>query len=256
MGGKKKFYAKRTVWAPGTTHNITVDERSYSVKRSPDVTVLYLDEYTGKKKKKKHAKFSGKKQYRCKAKKLFGKSACEEYCCFPAYGVDFVHVTCDGAEVGQGFLCKNCQHVLELLGDEEMKIKLVGGSSDDKPYQRVPLPTSGGNGPDTEAMLYKNSCANLARDVSMMNEVFITKANPPPSDQVDGLGKVLFPVERKGGRRGSKHRSAHAGDFQGVYKALYDCSAVKEVWDATIKADGVGFYYVIPVLYRDGNGKD
>ena len=120
----------------------------------------------------------------------------------------------------------------------------------------VSLPTSGGKGPTTEALIYKYSCANLLRDVSMNNEVFITKANPPPPDEVDKLGKVIFPVEREGGRRGSKHRSSRVGDFEGVYKALYACPAVKEVWDAIIKADRVAFCYVIPVLYREGNRKD
>lgn len=61
-GGKnKEFYAKKTEWAPGTIHKITVDERRYTVKRLRDA-VPYLDEDTGPRKKKKHAKFSGDKK--------------------------------------------------------------------------------------------------------------------------------------------------------------------------------------------------
>lgn len=53
----------------------------------------------------------------------------------------------------------------------------------------------------------------------------------------------------------TKHQTSRAADFEGVYKALYDCPAVKKVWEATIEADGAKFYYVIPVLYKDGNRK-
>lgn len=196
----------------------------------------------------KFVQYSSNKKYLCGAREAFEECSCDMFS--PAHGNRKFRIKSvedkDEASSVDVWLCANCQQLFDLLDKDEER-NLVPPNNN---YIEVPL-TTGDN--QTIARICKGSCIDLAQELSSNDHIIIRVEEPPTCEEMSDLARIriLFPVEREGNRRGSKHFSSKQGSFEAVYKTLMECPNVKKVWLKIMAADDSRFYYIIPVYYKD-----